>query len=1184
MTLKSNYFARRTLRLTQRITCFFIVILLLIPFQLSSLVFAGQRIPLLILPDQNGKPIETVMQALDASGYQSYVIHSDDLLLGASTQQSRYILVPLGGELSERALGALARYVAAGGSLVLFPTGAPLTLSDDALCRLIGVSVTGQFSPKQSVSFRWNDAQLPNDAVNTLSPSDSILSVYPEGKAQVLATWGNLAPALVKTPQGALINWQWGQQLSSTMNTIALSKVTPLETFVTAARNTTSADAQPPVQLSNASTTPQALIPTPASVAGVAMLASSPGEHAESTHAKPMDVAETDAFFEQFSHSDPDAFKLSQAPVDTTLPLPSSSKDANARTTTSPVATSSHEASEHSASPFENLAMLAASAKAAPKASKSSTAKPDSKKKKAPQKSGAGHSSSKTSKPTATQSSSSAAKAVASKPAQEMPKSSTANADAVSNPAKKSSSAASPTDSEAEVINNILGAPVVPEAPAAAKPSALPPSQSTTVPTADPNAAQSIPSTAPSTVPAGALASPPAVQKHFSFLDADAASVLAPEFDYGVYSLSLRILDDYRRRVNNAREEARQLALEIPAEITQKVDTMLMEAQTHKKRFENLYLGNQTQEGLNEFGQSKRLLLKALALYSQSPKVEGRAIWLDRSTIIDAGNPEGVKKLMQKLHRAGINIVYFETLNAGFPIYPSKLLKNNPLVKNWDPLASAVQEGHRLGMEVHAWVWVFAVGNRRHNPLVGMPDTYPGPILSDAGLMSEALRNRDGGLSVDTRQNEFWLSPASPKARDFLLSVYKEIVSNYDVDGIHLDYIRYPFQTGGTRMGFDPVSRERFTQSTGRSLDTLDDYTSRLWVAWKTYQVSSFVQAVSENLRRIKPDLKISAAVFPMRRDARIVAIQQDWETWINNGWIDMLSPMSYSTDPERVQSLFEFVQTSPQKRPLIYPGVALNRIDGAQLVFQLEGLREKGSLGSTLFAGAHLDADKLEALANGPFKHHATLPPHRDTLRSLQALMTEYQQTFDRLASLPKANQLSIETQQAAPIREALKTFTETLTAIGPVKTVSEIPPFKLQAAQQQFKILQDTTHSWLQGDQANHALRAQYFENKLTLLSELLGYLADKNASVLTGASGSAAFSPTSVAPTASVPAATPASVEKTTSSPTPTQTPSAVGQETSHSADLNAALSAKPSTSTTGPAHSSSLDTGLDESALK
>lgn len=640
-------------------------------------------------------------------------------------------------------------------------------------------------------------------------------------------------------------------------------------------------------------------------------------------------------------------------------------------------------------------------------------------------------------------------------------------------PAVKAQSVANDPDSE--VLNNILGNPA---------PGDNPNPQQMNVPKPDDPilkdkldaAGQADPSTGER-------------KKPFSFLDPDAATVIAPEFDYGTYSYNLRVLDDYRRRINQALETSRQLALDVPEE---KVKNLLREAHQHKRKFESLYLGGQTQAGLDEYAEARKITLRALALTSASPRVEGRAIWLDRGSIVEAGNPQALRKLMLKLRHAGINIVYFETFNAGFPIYPSTLTRNNPMVKDWDPLKIAVEEGHKLGMEVHAWVWTFAVGNRRHNPLIGMPESYPGPVLAEGGMMSEALRNQAGGLSVDQRQHEYWLDPASEKTRAFLLSIYGEIVRKYDVDGLQLDYIRYPFQTSATRMGFDPVGRERFYQATGQSLDHLDDYTAKLWIAWKTYQVSSFVQQVSQTLRQIKPNVKISAAVFPMKRESRIVSIQQDWETWIDNGWVDTLSPMSYTADPQRLQGMFDYMQSSPRKRSLIYPGIALHRLDGGELVQQLEALRQHGGLGATLFAGAHLDQEKIDTLGAGPYKNMTSIPPHRNVVKSLQIILDDYHQKFGTLQA--KGALSALPAEQTRAITEPMTRLNSSLAALSAFDNPVNMPAGQLSQAQAQLGDLQLATEAWLRNESAN-PLRANYFSHKVLLLNELLGYLIDKN-----------------------------------------------------------------------------------------
>lgn len=171
---------------------------------------------------------------------------------------------------------------------------------------------------------------------------------------------------------------------------------------------------------------------------------------------------------------------------------------------------------------------------------------------------------------------------------------------------------------------------------------------------------------------------------------------------------------------------------------------------------------------------------------------EIRAIWLDRGTIVRAKSEQDLAKVFDQLAAMGFNTVFFETVNASYPIYPSRVApEQNPLVRGWDPLAAAVKLAHERGMELHAWVWLFAAANQRHNALLNQPANYPGPVL--AAHPDWAIVNRQGRL-FDQNTKKAFLDPANPEVRRYLMALLEEIVTRYAVDGIQLDYIRYPFQ------------------------------------------------------------------------------------------------------------------------------------------------------------------------------------------------------------------------------------------------------------------------------------------------------------------------------------------------------------------------------------------------------
>ena len=101
---------------------------------------------------------------------------------------------------------------------------------------------------------------------------------------------------------------------------------------------------------------------------------------------------------------------------------------------------------------------------------------------------------------------------------------------------------------------------------------------------------------------------------------------------------------------------------------------------------------------------------------------EVRAMWLDRGTIVKARSKADLVPIFDRMATAGINTVFFETVNSGYTIYPSQVApQQNPLVKGWNPLEAAIQLAHERGMELHAWVWTFAAVNQRHNVILGLP-------------------------------------------------------------------------------------------------------------------------------------------------------------------------------------------------------------------------------------------------------------------------------------------------------------------------------------------------------------------------------------------------------------------------------------------------------------------------------
>ncbi|WP_287128381.1 glycoside hydrolase family 10 protein [Candidatus Cyanaurora vandensis] len=461
---------------------------------------------------------------------------------------------------------------------------------------------------------------------------------------------------------------------------------------------------------------------------------------------------------------------------------------------------------------------------------------------------------------------------------------------------------------------------------------------------------------------------------------------------------------------------------------------------------------------------------------------EVRAIWLDRGTIVQAGSPEGLRRVFDLLAQAGINTVFFETLNAGYTIYPSRVaFEQNPLTQGWDPLAAAVTLAHERKMELHAWCWTFAVGNSRHNRLVNQPETYPGPVLSrrpEWGMTDNQGSFRPRG------QNEYWIDPANIEARNYLSRIHEEILTTYAVDGLQLDYIRYPFQ-GTHSFGYSQTARVNFRAIHG--VDPLvlspskDISLIRLWNQFKARQVSDFVAAVSSQTRRRRPEVLLSAAVYPYENRERLTKLQQDWESWARQGQVDMLVPMTYKLNTRALQQEVEPILNPVEQLPVLFlPSVNLQDLPQIQLRDQIQAVRDLPSSGYSLFAAAHLNTELDLVLRQATSV--SALIPHRQPLKTVQ-------ERFDLQAAeweaLLKDNRIVVDPNSITLWRSGTRKLQQQLKDMADRPTVPKIRQARASITEYRADI-----QKWLKAERFERAYRNQTWDNRLAAMDSLLRY----------------------------------------------------------------------------------------------
>jgi uncharacterized lipoprotein YddW (UPF0748 family) len=405
-----------------------------------------------------------------------------------------------------------------------------------------------------------------------------------------------------------------------------------------------------------------------------------------------------------------------------------------------------------------------------------------------------------------------------------------------------------------------------------------------------------------------------------------------------------------------------------------------------------------------------------------SPPVELRAIWVDAGAI--PKSEAGIESLVRLYKKANINLLLPEVIARGYTIYPSKLIARDPRFAGAiDPLPILIREAHAAGMEVHPWVWVFRAGytQDRGAILKAHPDWVE---LSKYGEDLSA----SGG---------FWVSPSIPAARDFLSDLYRELVTNYDVDGIHLDYIRYEVQSPSP-YGYCRYARDAFKKSCGIDPMDVDRLTSDQysWNLYRERQINTFIQRVSIELRTVKPKLVISAAVGSDIKSARLT-LMQNWANWVENKWVDFLTTMTYTDVDTSFANQVAGQKQTLGDRVILAPGIGLHMMtkNPEQMVSQIGIARGQSCLGQALFASSYFGDPQQMILTGGPYSNPAELP-----FRDPQAKADALTQAADKLKAGGDIDQSRYCSNLASVLAEYTR-FRQTPSPYVPPTT----PPFDI-------------------------------------------------------------------------------------------------------------------------------------------
>ena len=345
-----------------------------------------------------------------------------------------------------------------------------------------------------------------------------------------------------------------------------------------------------------------------------------------------------------------------------------------------------------------------------------------------------------------------------------------------------------------------------------------------------------------------------------------------------------------------------------------------------------------------------------------------RALWVVRTTLT---HPDSIRALVDRAAGAGFNTLLVQVRGRGDAYYRSRWEPKPAAVAeqgaSFDPLGLVIREAHARGLGVHAWVNAHLVGGtgslpadprhliRTRPDLLAVPRELarelngvdPGaPRFADA-ILQYAQENTD-------RIEGMYTAPSHPDVKEHIYSVWMDLVDSYELDGLHFDYIRYPNPDFDYSKGaldrfrewvtprISPARRVSLDQALSSDPLAYVDSLAGPWGEFRRAQITELVERIYHGVKKRRPDLVVSAAVFANAEDAYQSRFQ-DWRGWLAMGILDAVAPMAYTPDNELFEALIQdAVEAAGRDRVWAGIGVYRNTYRGT-----IDKIRIAGGLGT---------------------------------------------------------------------------------------------------------------------------------------------------------------------------------------------------------------------------------------------
>ena len=351
-----------------------------------------------------------------------------------------------------------------------------------------------------------------------------------------------------------------------------------------------------------------------------------------------------------------------------------------------------------------------------------------------------------------------------------------------------------------------------------------------------------------------------------------------------------------------------------------------------------------------------------------------RALWVTRTTLTSA---ESISQMVRAAEAGGFNTLLVQVRARGDAYFDSSLepraseLTAKP---GFDPLATTIELAHSAGLKVHAWVSLNLVSSAyelppsRQHIVYRAPEWLMVPRELAAEMRTIPVRSPAyvGRLARWTRTHTeevegLYVSPASSSAAIHTAAVVGDMTRRYALDGVHLDYARYPSQA----FDYAPATLdlfkaeilstlsapERAAATTRERLDPLayPNLFPARWEEFRRSRLTSLIMRVRTAVKAARPGVVVSAAVVPDAQQAYDQRLQ-DWRTWLDESLVDVLCPMAYTPDAAVFQQQVAAAKAYAGERP-VWAGIGAFRLTSAQTLEHIAAAQRLGTAGIILFS-----------------------------------------------------------------------------------------------------------------------------------------------------------------------------------------------------------------------------------------